>query len=220
MTRSGSRSNRNWPAAWSNARWRRVCRSPDSPPTKPTARTWDCATDWRIRGRLCHSDPRAVRNSRSRQENDAPTCWPGTHRSRRTPQAADTALDRPQLKGRAGVGVLSVPYTAPVPWTCWRGWSEPAGQSRNASKRPRTRSAWTITRSASTRRGNGISPSRCSPHAFLTVTHRSPVTLAATTPIPSPTMPLSATTQRSRSVAVVLIDHFLSGSAVIMSSRC
>jgi DDE superfamily endonuclease len=47
-------------------------------------------------------------------------------------------------------------------WPSWSGWPDPAGRSRNASSRPRTRSAWTTTRSAGMRPGTGTSPWRCS----------------------------------------------------------
>jgi hypothetical protein len=45
----------------------------------------------------------------------------------------------------------------------WCGWPDPAGASRNVSKPPRTRSAWTTTRSARTPPGTGTSPWPWSP---------------------------------------------------------
>ncbi len=50
------------------------------------------------------------------------------------------------------------------------GWPGPAGRSKKASSRPRARSAWTTTRSASGRAGIATSPWPCWAHAFLAVT--------------------------------------------------
>ena len=59
----------------------------------------------------------------------------------------------------------STPATAQPtpPWSAWSGWPGPAGRSRTASSRPRTRSAWTTTRSAAGRAGTGTSPWPCWP---------------------------------------------------------
>jgi hypothetical protein len=45
----------------------------------------------------------------------------------------------------------------------WSGWPERAGGSRNASSRPRTKPAWTTTRSVPGGPGTPTSPCRCSP---------------------------------------------------------
>ena len=49
------------------------------------------------------------------------------------------------------------------PWSGWSGWPEPGGRWRKASSRPRARSAWTTTRSASGQAGTATSPWRCWP---------------------------------------------------------
>ena len=55
----------------------------------------------------------------------------------------------------------ATPRPAP-PWPTWSGWPERGGRSRNASRPPRTRPAWTTTRSAATTPGTGTPPCRCS----------------------------------------------------------
>ena len=55
----------------------------------------------------------------------------------------------------------ATPRPAP-PSPNWCGWPEPGGRSRNAFKPPRTRPAWTTTRSAGATPGTGTQPCRCS----------------------------------------------------------
>jgi hypothetical protein len=72
----------------------------------------------------------------------------------------------------------------PAPhWSGWFGWPGPGGRSRTASSKPRTRSAWTTTRSAAGRAGTGTSPWPCWPMPSWS----------------SPAPPLPATAQRGRS---------------------
>ena len=83
---------------------------------------------------------------------------------------ARVALTRPGWPGRGfwllarrRLGTGSWPTTpasarpAP-PWPSWSGWPGAAGRWRSASRPPRTRSAWTTTRSAAMTPGIGTSP--------------------------------------------------------------